>query len=159
GCTTDATARIAGAAGLLYAMARSQTPPLDLSAEEAMQLLKMTADDVDVAESRSPDRSISARFASSKAGWDQRFGYGRANVAHAIDAVGSRLIPPEVDVTAPEAFAPIYADRTQGQVAIEGRIAATRAVTYDYAIAWAPGIEPDDGDFKPLMAPVTNVPS
>ena len=154
GCSSEAVGRSAGIAGLVYSMAIAQPAPLDLSAEEVMQLLKGTADDIDVAESRT-----SNRYYESKTGWDQRFGYGRENAMRALEAIEARLIPPEVDIVSPAWFAPIFADRAGGQIAIQGRIAATRAVTYDYAVAWAPGVEPDDAAFKPVIADVTNVPS
>ncbi len=42
---------------------------------------------------------------------------------------------------------------------IIGTIAAKRANAYDYVVEWAPGVEPADSDFQPLIAEVTNVPS
>ena len=158
GCASEAAGRAAGVAGLLYAAALGQATPLALSAEEVSQLLMMTADDVNVPESRAVD-TVAGRFYESRPGWDQRFGYGRGNAARALSAVAARLIPPEVEIVSPEWFAPVFADRTSGQVAIAGRVAAARAATYDYSVEWAPGVEPDESAWKPLMAPVTNVPS
>lgn len=156
-CSSEATGRSAGIAGLLYSAAKSRMQPLDLTAEEVMQLLKMTADDIDVAESRSGDPNVSGRYYESKPGWDQRFGYGRINVGKALKAINDGLIPPEVDLTDPAWFEVLYADRRSGPVPIKGRVAAARASKYDYVVEWAPGVEPDDAQFQTL-ASVPNVP-
>ena len=157
-CSSDAAGHAAGIAGLIYATAMSVPQPLQLTAEEVIQLMKMTADDVDVAESRDPKLEVSSDFYESKPGWDQRFGYGRANALSAVMAVKNRLIPPEVDIVSPLWFEPIYADRGLLQVPIIGRIAAARAPSYDYRVDWAPGATPDEASFKPLIAEVKNVP-
>jgi hypothetical protein len=75
-----------------------------------------------------------------------------------MKAIDELRIPPEVDITSPEWFAPIVAGRGPGQVAIAGRVSARRATSYDYRVEWAPGVEPDDALFKPLVAEKTNVP-
>ena len=55
-------------------------PPLELTAEEVIQLFKLTADDIDVPESQIVDPNTGlAPFYERKPGFDQRFGYGRAN--------------------------------------------------------------------------------
>ena len=155
-CSSEAAGRAAGIAGLLYSAAKTRGQPLDLTAEEVMQLLKMTADDIDVPESRSKDPSLAGSYYESKPGWDQRFGYGRINVARALKAIDDGLIPPEVDITAPAWFDVLYADRTNGTVPILGTVAATHASKYDYVVEWGPGVEPDDSEFKPLTT-VPNV--
>jgi MYXO-CTERM domain-containing protein len=155
-CSSEATGRAAGIAGLLYSMAAQKG--IELTAEEAIQIFRMQADDIDVEESRSPDPELSGRLYFSKAGWDQRFGYGRANAERMMKAIDELRIPPEVDITSPEWFTPIVAGRGPGQVAIAGRVSARRATSYDYRVEWAPGVEPDDTLFKPLVAEKTNVP-
>ncbi len=157
-CSSEATGRGAGLAGLVYSMAASMSPPVKLSAEEVIQLLKMNADDIDVPESRSADPEVRGGLFESKPGWDQRFAYGRANIYTTLSALKSGLVPPEVDITAPAWFEPIYADRGPAQIAIVGRIAAARAASYDYKVEWGAGVEPDEDAWKPLIAPVSNVP-
>jgi hypothetical protein len=156
GCSSEATGRGAGIAGLIYAAGLDGS--LGLSAEEVMQLFKMTADDIDIPQSRSTNPDEAGNFYPSKPGFDQRFGYGRVNVARAMQAIKEGMIPPEVDITSPEWFDTLYADRVSGPIAIAGRVAAARAVSYDYVVEWAPGVEPDDAQFKPLAAEVKNVP-
>jgi hypothetical protein len=153
-CSSEATGRASGIAGLLYSMAAQEqlTPPL--TAEEAIQLFKMNADDIDVESSRKPDAS----FFFSQPGFDQRFGYGRANAARMMQAIKDRAIPPEVDIVSPEWFAPIHADRTNGSIAVMGRVSAARAQTYDFKVEWAPGVQPDEKEFRELAQPLTGVP-
>ncbi|MDB4942430.1 MAG: Serine protease, subtilase family, partial [Labilithrix sp.] len=149
-CSSEATGRSSGIAGLAFSMAKKVG--LDLSAEEVMQLFKTYADDVDVAESRGPE---SAYFFSHP-GFDQRFGYGRANAARMMQAIQDGQIPPEVDVVSPTWFAPL--DQKSGLVSIMGRVAATRARAYDVRVQWAPGVEPDESAYQDLAPPLLNVP-
>ena len=151
-CSSEATGRSSGIAGLMFSVAANEG--ITLSAEEAMQLFKFNADDIDVPESRGPD----SPFYFSHPGFDQRFGYGRANAARMMQAIKDKLIPPEVDVVSPEWFAPIQADRTNGPIAIMGRVAAARAKAYDLKVQWAPGVQPEDADYKDIVPPLTNVP-
>ncbi|MBX3191549.1 MAG: VCBS repeat-containing protein [Labilithrix sp.] len=151
-CSSEATGRSSGIAGLVYSMAAQEG--ITLSAEEVIQIFKMYADDIDVLESRGPE----ARYYFSHAGFDQRFGYGRANALRMVEAVKSRMIPPEVDIVSPEWFAPIHADRSNGPIAVMGRVAAARAPAYDFRIQWAPGVQPEESQYQDLASPLVNVP-
>ncbi len=157
-CSSEATGRDSGVTGLIFSYALAQNPPLTLTAEEVMQIEKQTADDINVPESRSNDPNVAALYYESKPGFDQRFGYGRVNVARAMQVVQSGLIPPEVDIVAPDWFETLYADRVTGPVPIIGRVLAKRAMAYDVVVQWAPGVEPDDSLFQPLGPPLMNVP-
>ncbi|HEY8074946.1 MAG TPA: S8 family serine peptidase, partial [Labilithrix sp.] len=152
-CSSEATGRSSGIAGLAFSMGLQEG--LTLTGEEVMQLFKMNADDIDVPESRGAD----AIYYFSQPGFDQRFGYGRANAARMMDAIQKHLIPPEVDIVSPEWFTPIVADASKGPVAIMGRVAASRAKAYDFKVQWAPGVQPAEGDYKDLVAPLVNVPA
>jgi hypothetical protein len=161
-CSSEATGRGSGIAGLIYSMALSQPQPLRLSAEEVMQLFKASADDIDVLESHVkavPDPTMPQKFYESKAGWDQRFGYGRANAARAMQMIKDGLIPPEVDIVTPDWFDTLYSDRSSGPVSIIGHVSATRAKSYDYKVEWAAGVEPDERDFRALTGEMRNVPA
>jgi hypothetical protein len=158
-CSSEAAGKGAGIAGLIYSAALSRSQPISLSAEEVMQLFKMTADDINVPQSRdATDGGTSSQYYESLPGFDQRFGYGRANVAKAMAAIEQGLIPPEVDVTSPAWFDTLYAERISGPVPIVGRIAASRATSYDYTVEWAPGVEPLDGTYTTLTT-MSNVPA
>lgn len=151
-CSSEATGRSSGIAGLMYSMAKNQG--IQLTGEEAIQLFKMNADDIDVAESRGE----APVFYFSQPGFDQRFGYGRANAARMMQAIQDKMIPPEVDIVSPEWFAPIHADRSNGPIAIMGHVSATRAQAYDLKVQWAPGVQPTDAEYKDLVSPLANVP-
>jgi hypothetical protein len=155
-CSSEATGRDSGITGLLFSYAQSQG--LTLTAEEVMQIEKMTADVVDVPESRSTDPNISGKYYESLPYFSQRFGYGRANVASAMKVIQSGRIPPEVDIVSPDWFETLYADRVQGPVPLIGRVVAARAMSYDVTTEWAPGVEPDDSQFTAFGAPLMNVP-
>ncbi|MGH7329222.1 MAG: S8 family serine peptidase, partial [Polyangiaceae bacterium] len=157
-CSSEATVRTSGITGLIYSLARAQTPPLDLSAEEIMQLYKLTADDINVPESRDPAINQGLYY-ESKPGFDQRFGYGRPNAYTLMQQIASKMIPPEVDITSPAWFDTLYANRVSGPVALVGTVAAKRAQSYDYQVMWAPGVEPDDSQFQPLGPGLTAVSS
>jgi MYXO-CTERM domain-containing protein len=155
-CSREATARYAGIAGLMYSMAKDRG--LELTSEEAMQLGKMYADDIDVAASRLSPEDDARRLYFSRPGFDQRFGYGRANAERIVRAIDEGKLPPEVDIVSPEWFTPIFGDRAAAAVPIMGRIAARRAKSYDFQVEWAPGAQPEDADFRPLTAGLSNVP-
>ncbi|MBX3228267.1 MAG: VCBS repeat-containing protein [Labilithrix sp.] len=138
GCARDAAARVAGVAGLLYSAAAGAS--LTLTADEARQILLNEADEL------------------GPAGFDERTGRGRANAARAVDAVASRRIPPEVDVTSPAFFAPVYANLSLGPISIQGRAAAPRARSYDLFVQWAPGTEPADSTFRDIVVPLRGIP-
>ncbi|MBX3200033.1 MAG: VCBS repeat-containing protein [Labilithrix sp.] len=153
-CSSEAVGRGSGIAGLLYSAAANEG--ITLTAEEAIQLFKMEADDIDVAESRVPE---SPKYYYSHAGFDQRFGYGRSNALRLVEAIKARRIPPEVDIVSPEWFTPIHADRAGGPIQIMGRVAATRARSYDFKVQWAPGVQPAEADYRDVVAPLTNIPA
>jgi hypothetical protein len=154
GCSSEATGVTSGVAGVLFsASIAADRPggPLDppLSAEEARQLLLMTAMDIDVAESRPGGPVFDRRWYPSRAGWDQRFGYGRVNTFNAVEAVRAGAIPPEVDIVYPDWFRVVYPDR-EPNVSIRGKIDARRAASFDYVIEWARGVEPEEGDWETI---------
>ena len=154
-CSSEATGRSAGIAGLLFSEGLNQQ--LQLGPEEVMQLLKMTADTVNVPDSRSSNPDVAHEFFESEPYFSQRFGYGRPNVGAAMKSIDAGLIPPEVDLTSPAWFDIFYADRVMSPVPIEGRVSAKRAQSYDYRVEWAPGVEPADTDFQPIVDWVRNV--
>lgn len=151
-CSSEATEKTSGMAGLLYSYARKKN--LQLSPNEAMQIFRQTADDIDDPLSRTVDGAKNYYY--SQPGFDQRFGYGRPNARRMLETLDSGMIPPEVDVTTPAWFDPIYADRTDA-VTISGTLRARRAQSWDAVVEWAPGVEPADAAFKVLTA-YKNVP-
>jgi hypothetical protein len=143
GASSGATAVTSGAAGLVLSAALKYGAA-PLSAPELTQLFTMTADDINVDESRQPDD----KYYWSQPGFDQRFGYGRLNVNTAVEWVKAGKIPPEVTVTAPGWFENLYGSSFD----LVGEIAAPRATSYDYVIEWAPGVQPLEAEFKQISA-------
>ena len=150
GCSSEATGQLSGIAGLIYSAALEHGE--QLSPGEVHSLLFMTADDIDVPESREPG----APYRWSQPGFDQRFGYGRVNANRAVEAVRDKRIPPAVDVTSPRWFQVLYKNRVEGSVPIEGTVSAKRATSYDYRVEWAPGVQPLDEAFT-VLAEQNNV--
>jgi hypothetical protein len=156
-CSSEATGRASGIAGLLISAALDQVDAghlvprrVDatgavhpLSATEVRELMTMTADDIDF----SANRAVSFVFASdryaSQPGWDQYFGYGRANARQAVAAVANAAIPPETDLLEPEWWQTLDPVRSK-TVAITGSAAAPHAASFDYELAYGCGVQPTE---------------
>lgn len=146
-CSSEATGRAAGMVGLIESIARDMR--VDLSANEVMQVLRLTADDVDFSTPNAVDPAndfgtstgglIDTVRYPTTAGWDATFGYGRVSIYEAVKAVRDARIPPEADITSPRWFEVMP---VRGTVPVTGRVAATRASSYDYRLEWATGLQP-----------------
>lgn len=160
-CSSEATARTAGIAGLIYSMALKQdlsfpsgsalpTDPYGarrLRSDEVRELMIETVDDIyDPKTATDPERY------PTRVGWEMRFGYGRTNVGRAVREIEKGRIPPVVDLVEPYWFQPLYPEQTP-TVSLTGQI-SWRSIydSVDYVVEWAPGIEPDDGDFTTLTS-------
>ncbi len=161
-CSSEAVGRTAGLVGLLYSMAlREDLAYPDgvakdtdlhgarrLRADEARQLLLTTVDDIhDPATAGDPERY------ETKEGWEMRFGYGRPNVGRAVRQIEAGRIPPVADIVSPTWFAPLYPDQTPS-VDILGEVSFRESIydSVDWVLEWAPGIEPDDGDYTTIAS-------
>src|SRR5262249_7903142 len=145
-CSSEATGRLSGIAGLMYSAGLKYGLNPQLQPAEAASILFMTADDINVPESQKPD----SNYRWSQPGFDQRFGYGRINANKAVEAIKAGKIPPAVDITSPTWFSVLYKDQAQAPIDIEGAISAKRANSFDYIAEWAPGVQPLDGEFKTI---------
>ena len=159
GCSSEATGNSAGMVALMEAAAREGgiTPHPDLvalglggpgsnvlSANEAAQILRASADDVDFSTPNAVDPANEDtddfgvdRFPTVK-GWDSTTGYGRINAYEAALAASEGEIPPEADITSPEWFS---LNPTSGAMAVQGRVAAVRSSSYDYRVEWTVGLQ------------------
>jgi hypothetical protein len=144
-CASGAT----GIAGGLGAMVTSRGRDLvdrdlleeALSANEVKQIITLSAEDVFV--HRSDPLS---RFYPSQPGWDQYYGYGRANAKAAVDRIGPDTIPPEADIRTPDWFETVDPIKTP-IVEIAGSVAAQRAESYYYIVEYGVGVEPLEQEF------------
>jgi hypothetical protein len=154
-CSSDAVGQSAGMAGLLYSAARNAVQKgvikpdasgRPLSAEEAKQLFRLAAQDVDFSTPKPPGPPnnfvttlpASARFVTT-AGWDQISGWGRIRSDDLVGLVAAGHIPPEADITAPAWWEPLPA---RGVVKVTGRVAAPRATNFTWEVQYAPGVQP-----------------
>ena len=162
-CSSEATGKSAGMAGLIYAaalQANIPAPPTGhagdpmgvrrLSAEEVIQLFVGGVDDIyDPADALDPTKY------PTRPGWQQRFGYGRVNARSSVDAVVSGKLPPHVEFRSPEWFEVIDPAVTP-KLAIVGKVDFRNAPgdkfgdTLDYVLEWAPGNQPDDNAWKTI---------
>ncbi len=167
-CSSEATGKGAGIAGLIISAALDRvdagllvprrTDPTGhvhpLSANEVAQLLTMTADDIDFSADRSANfplpNTTTIRFASQP-GWDQYFGYGRANAATALGAVAAGDIPPEADLLEPDWWTTIDPVRAP-LVDVRGSAAAARASSFGYELAVGCGVQPTEDRFHPIAS-------
>jgi hypothetical protein len=160
-CSSEATGLSAGMIGLLESYARTEGvaphPGLSgdpgtnvLSANEAMQLVRMTADDIDFSTPNAVDPAnnfdaptgnplIDTVRYPTRQGWDLFHGYGRINTYELLEAVRDGRIPPEAMIDGPSWFEVLP---VTGTVPIVGSVGAARANTFDYRVEWAPGAQP-----------------
>ena len=157
-CSSDAIAQSSGIAGLLYSEARNavqrkqiaqrpDTGGRPLSAEEAKQLFRLAADDIDFSTPKLPfgpsnnfvtNLPSSQRFVTTPA-WDQVTGWGRLNAEKAVRLVKENQIPPEADIVSPRWWQTLP---VTGLVDIKGAAAAPRhAGSFTYQVQFAPGVQ------------------
>ena len=139
-CSSGATARLEGVAGLVESMARDAGVN-GFHAEELYQVLRETAEDLD---NSSPDWGNI--LYPAKPGFDQLYGYGRLNAERAVTAVEEKRIPPIVDLGGPPWFAIISPEKTP-VLPITGRIRIPRASRAEYQLEYALGVEPREVDY------------
>jgi Subtilase family len=149
---SENTGQAAGVAGLLESYARQRYAgtrfPAGLSGNETRQLLTMTAEDV------LPENTGQVGLADkANPGWDPHFGYGRVNLAAAMDRIKTGRIPPEAQIDAPAWFAPIDVNRVPaGGVPITGYANAPHSATGvgSWEVEYACGQDALDSSFRPI---------
>src|SRR5439155_20205744 len=146
-CSSDATGQSAGIAGLVYSAARNAVDKglmrpdasgRPLSAEEAKQLFRLAADDIDFStpEPPGPPNNFATTLPASQrfvttAGWDQITGWGRISANKLVRFVAAGQIPPQADITSPRWWQSLP---TAGTTTVAGRVAAPRASSYTYEV-------------------------
>lgn len=134
-CSSEATAIGAGLAGLVYSAALHNG--LNLTANEAYQLLTRNADDVYISEAYVVEKD----WYPTVQGFDRYTGYGRVNIGRTIEAIYDGNIPPEADLLSPDWFQVIDPSRTP-VLTVTGYAAANRAVSYRYSVEYGIGLDP-----------------
>jgi hypothetical protein len=139
-----ATGQAGGAAGLLASRGRELAGSIGgpLTSNEIKQLLTMTAEDV------LPENTLGAGAPDpAQVGWDQHFGYGRADIGAAVARVGPGTIPPEASIDGPSWWA-MLDPVTRPSIPVHAHVSADRSSGYTWQLQWAPGLEPLDADFS-----------
>ncbi|MBJ95252.1 MAG: hypothetical protein CMP23_12390 [Rickettsiales bacterium] len=150
GCSSGATGRGAGIAGLMYSAMKDALDEgrLDapLSGNEAYQLLTRSVDDV--AFNTDDDRP---GLYPSHPGWDAWYGYGRSNAKLLVEAVRAGEIPPEADIFSPGWFHS-YSVADFDALVVTGRVAAPRSPGYRWELQVAAGLSPLEEDFRTVAS-------
>ena len=105
--------------------------------DQIKQLLLLTCDDIIPGDSDgygSPDNAL--------AGWDQHFGYGRANIYGAIKALDDGLIPSVARITSPE-WSYYFDLRKNEKMVIKGDILTPNSSNITWVVEVGAGIEPE----------------
>ncbi len=187
-CSSDATGRGSGMAGLVYSAALNaqHDGKLDgpITPNEVRQLMasgtvagKGLSDDVNFAgadpascAARAPGctdpffsaPTVGARLPGgpglsypARAGHDQFYGYGRANMNSAVKQAASGVMPPQAEIDSPDWYTMV--DPAKGSLDVTGEVGA-RGRGYSCRVYVAPGSYPNNsstadtppGDFKPV---------
>ncbi|MDQ3728086.1 MAG: S8 family serine peptidase [Actinomycetota bacterium] len=145
---SESTGQAAGAAALVASYGREtfgEDNPL--SGNEIRQLLTMTAEDV-----RPLNTGLIGQPDKAQIGWDPHFGYGRMNLAGAMQRIKDGRIPPEAQLDAPDWFTPVNVDRVEGGLPIRGYVAAPHsdAGVGSWQVDYACGADAPDSTFQPI---------
>ena len=143
GTTSESTPTVGGVMALVRSYgkkaARLGLIKRPLSADEVIQVVRDTASDI--ATNPNPPNGWPA-----KPGFDLQYGYGRPNVDKAMKAIHDGQIPPEAWINSPRWFA-LYDPTKTRRVRVTGHVAARRSSRYHWRLQFAPGAEPDAGDY------------
>ena len=142
GTTSESTPTVGGVIALVRAYgkkaARQGLISRPLSADEAVQVVRATASDVD-------DPSLDW---PNGRGWDLQYGYGRPNVYRAMKAIHDGDIPPTGWIDSPGWYR-LYDPTQRARVPVTGHVAAPRSSGYTWKVEFAPGAQPAEGQFIP----------
>ncbi len=156
---------------------RTNGDPCVLTANEVRQLFVSGVDDVNFASQPEPScalrtpgctdpNSLDANVAltrpvlgtidpattsyPARKGYDEFYGYGRANMANTVEAAAAGSVPPEAEITSPDWYSMV--DPSKPTVAVSGHTFA-RGSSYTCRVEVAPGSEPNnDVDFEPVAS-------
>lgn len=144
--SSEAAARGAGIAGLVYSAARDALEDGTLdempTSSEVYQILTRHVHDV----SHNPSGQWSDQY-PSRPGWDRYFGYGRMDAFSAVRAVRDGEIPPEADILSPDWLEPVDPVAVP-RLDVRGYVAARRSASYGWTLEAAAGMDPEESTFR-----------
>ncbi len=135
-CATGSAAITSGVLGLMKSAALDLG--VDLTADEAVAILRNTVDDVNL----SADELAIARTYPSGPGWDPFYGYGRISAWRAVQAVVDGDIPPTAEISSPAWFDNV--DPVAGTLDLRGFVRAPRAGSVNWTVEVATGFDAAD---------------
>lgn len=148
GCSSEATGKTAGQAGLVASYFLQQKDAATgaevdyfsqpLTAEELYQVLVASADDIDVPGAEQDPEALALQKFPSNEGWDLHFGYGRNNARRSLELIRDRAIPPEADVTLPTWFQ-VYDPSRVTSFEVHGTVQSARATDLRWELFVAEG--------------------
>jgi MYXO-CTERM domain-containing protein len=138
-CSSGATGVTSGVAGLVASAGLEAGA--DLSALEMLELLSLTADDVDLSGDPRTE-GLDRKWYPTGPGWDRISGYGRINAYHAVSGVLDGDIPPEADLLTPGWFDFIDPEDT-ATIEITGVARAERDALVGWTLEAGVGDEPE----------------
>lgn len=141
GSTSESTPTLGGVLGLVLSYGRDAAAQhligSPLTGPEAVQVLRETA-------TRITDATLDWPGAPGE--WNVQYGYGRPNVARALQAIHDGAIPPVGWISSPDWYS--WFDPTQvATVAVTGHVEARRSPEYRWILDYAPGAQPDERSF------------
>ena len=127
------TGKAGGAVALAISAAREEG--VNLTPDETRAIFEQTAEDV-----TQPNTVGAGTPDPAQPGWDEHFGYGRADVGEAVAVAKSGAAPPEASIASPDWYAPLTGDR----VDLAGRLRARFATggKFTYKVEWGVGVQP-----------------
>jgi hypothetical protein len=135
GSTSQSTPIQAGVAAMVHSAGLQFGRPLD--ADEVRQVVRATASFI------GPLPCPTCFQGAGDREFNIQYGYGRPNVAKAMEAVRDGAIPPTADIRTPDWYDEFDPTRS-GAVDITAAVAAKRSSGYRWEIQIAPGPEPRD---------------
>lgn len=149
GCSSEATGRTAGHAGLVYSYFAQLKDAATgdevdyfsspLTAEEVYQVLVASADDIDVPGMEADPAALEAKRYPSNEGWDLHFGYGRNNSQKSLIMMKDKMIPPEARINYPRWFQVIDPARNES-IEIRGTVGSPRLTDLSWKVYVSEGI-------------------
>jgi hypothetical protein len=153
GSTSESTPTVGGAIALVIAYSKEEAEkghiPAPLSQDEAIQVIRDTADDID-------SNPCSPTCWQGRPGFDIQYGYGRINVYRAMKEVydpetQTSEIPPEAWINSPDWYS-VHDPTRESSVPVSGHVAAPRSSVASWKLEFAPGVEPTESQFDSHIA-------
>ena len=145
GCSSEATGNTSGHVGLVQSYFLQLQDQGDayyeepLTAEEVYQVLRASADDIDVPGAETDDAAYAQKKYPSNEGWDLHFGYGRNNMRRSLELLRDKMIPPHADLSSPRWFETIDPNRRRS-VVVKGTASSPRLTNIRWSLQVAEGV-------------------